>query len=229
MSSIYGEDLTRIGVTRKSQDTNVLLVHSVLGQVKPRGIFAKPPAEDFAFGISKARDAEGAREVSMKWVEHQPNPDSVPGPDFKAMNKAAAVNEVVTAKDLSGFRKDNLITLKTGKDSEGTFFKKPLVPSDKDPDHVYGRKSSQRACEETRYTGEAPDIKTIVQGGFMQDWVKSNEKRAHLIAAKSEVIAPKMTKAAAGHASAASKYAPEDAPAPFKMKKFSNVKSKAFT
>ena len=34
-------------------------------QVKPR-IFAKPPAEDFAFGVSKQRDAEGAREGA--WV-----------------------------------------------------------------------------------------------------------------------------------------------------------------
>jgi hypothetical protein len=34
----------------------------------------------------------------MKWVEHKANPDSLPGPDFKAMNKLAAVNEVGRAQ-----------------------------------------------------------------------------------------------------------------------------------
>jgi len=124
--SIYGEDLIRSGVTRKTQETNVLLVHSELGKVKPR-IFAKSPPEDFAFGVSKARDAEGAREVSMKWVEHKANPDDVPGPDFKAMNKIAATNEVVTAKEVSDFRKDNMVTLKGG--DIGKLNRKVVLPS----------------------------------------------------------------------------------------------------
>jgi len=201
----------------------VLLVHSELGKVKPR-IFAKSPPEDFAFGVSKARDAEGAREVSMKWVEHKANPDDVPGPDFKAMNKIAATNEVVTAKEVSDFRKDNMVTLKGG--DIGKLNRKVVLPSDKDPDHIYGRQSSQRAVEETRYTGDAPDIKTIVQGGFMQDWVTMNDKRAHMIASKHESIPPKMTKAAAGHASAISKYQESEESTPFKMKKFQKVQSK---
>ena len=29
--------------------------------------------------------------VTFKWVQHQPNPDDKPGPDFKAMNRLAAV------------------------------------------------------------------------------------------------------------------------------------------
>jgi len=32
-NGVYGEDLVRVGVTRKSQSTNVLLVHSELGKV----------------------------------------------------------------------------------------------------------------------------------------------------------------------------------------------------
>jgi hypothetical protein len=32
-NGVYGEDLARVGVTRKSQSTNVLLVHSELGKV----------------------------------------------------------------------------------------------------------------------------------------------------------------------------------------------------
>lgn len=223
MSAIYGEDLVRSGVTRKSQDTNVLLVHTELGKVKPR-IFAKPASEDFAFGISKARDVEGAREVSMKWVEHTPNPNSVPGPDFKAMNKLASSSEIVTAKEVADFRKDNQITLKTG--DMAKLNQKPKLPSDKDPDHVYGRLSSMRAVEETRYTGDAPDMKSLVQAGFMNDWVAMNDSRAHIIAAKHETIPVKLTKAATGHASAVEKYAEKPAAEPFKLTKFKKVQSK---
>lgn len=32
-NGVYGEDLAKVGVTRKSQSTNVLLVHSELGKV----------------------------------------------------------------------------------------------------------------------------------------------------------------------------------------------------
>ena len=76
-------------MTRKTQDTNVLLVHSKLGEVKPR-IFAKPPAEDFAFGVSKQRDAEGAREVSMKWVEDA-KPQQRPGSRLQGDEQARLV------------------------------------------------------------------------------------------------------------------------------------------
>jgi len=64
-NGVYGEDLARVGVTRKSQSTNVLLVHSELGKVKPR-VFAKAPAADFAFGVSKARDREGAKDGARR-------------------------------------------------------------------------------------------------------------------------------------------------------------------
>ena len=43
MSAIYGEDLIRSGVTRKTQDTNVLLVHSKLGEVRERGGLSSSP------------------------------------------------------------------------------------------------------------------------------------------------------------------------------------------
>jgi hypothetical protein len=33
-NGVYGEDLAKVGVTRKSQNTNVLLVHSKLGEVR---------------------------------------------------------------------------------------------------------------------------------------------------------------------------------------------------
>jgi hypothetical protein len=47
------------------------------------------------------------------------------------------------------------------------------------------------------HTGDAVDIKTIVQGGFMNEWIAKNEKRAGQITTKQEWREPKMTKAGA--------------------------------
>ena len=90
----------RCGVNRKSQNTNVLLVHSELGKSK-RVTFELPSSKEsgFVYGLEKPRDLEGARDVSMRWVEHQPNPDNKPGPDFIAMNKLAADEHIITSKD----------------------------------------------------------------------------------------------------------------------------------
>lgn len=160
----------------------------------------------------------------MKWVEHKPNPNSVPGPDFKAMNKLAAVNEVVTAQEAAAFRTENHITLRAGE--HGKMNKMPSLPSHHNPDHVYGRSSAAPTIEETRYTGDAVDIKTIMQGGFVNEWVNMNEKRAGQLMAKHEWREPKMTRAAAGHATIQSKYAEVSSPKPFKMKKFDKVQPK---
>ena len=89
--------------------------------------------------MKKPRDLEGARDVSMRWVEHQPNPDNKPGPDFIAMNKLAADDHIITSKDQITFRKDNFKTLKTGKDKEGQLKKAISLPSQSDPTHTYGR------------------------------------------------------------------------------------------
>ena len=160
----------------------------------------------------------------MKWVEHKPNPNSLPGPDFKAMNKLAAVNEVVTAQEAMAFRSENHITLRTGEAGKKT--KAPSLPSDYNPDHVYGRSSADPTVEETRYTGDAVNIKDLMEGGFTDDWVKMNVTRADQLQAKHEWRDPKMTKAAAGHATIQSKYAEQASPKPFKMKKFDKVKPK---
>ena len=69
----------------------------------------------------------------------QPNPDNKPGPDFIAMNKLAADENIITSKDQITFRKDNFKTLKTGKDKEGQLKKAISLPSQSDPTHTYGR------------------------------------------------------------------------------------------
>ena len=61
-----------------------------LALVQVKKVTHKLPEKNFAYGINKPRQAEGAREVSMMWVAHKGNPDAKPGPDFMAMNKLAA-------------------------------------------------------------------------------------------------------------------------------------------
>ena len=75
-------------------------------------MFAAPPADDFVFGLKRVRDDENAKEVTMRWSEHKPPPEPLPGPDFRAMNKLAAVNDVLDARETAAFRAAHHITLR---------------------------------------------------------------------------------------------------------------------
>lgn len=213
----------RQGVQRASQATNVLLTPSELGKVKR--ITTNLPHEDFAYGLPRPRDAEGAREVSMKWVEHRPNPDAKPGPDFKAMNKLAAIHEKTNSKEQRDFREHHPKTLKQGAVENKLKQKQPL-PSDQNPHHTFGRQTSCRPVEETRLTGQAAHIKNVVQGTFMNDWVDMNERRADLFLAQNAKIPPQATKASSGHGAKAKAMQDQETKEPWKMKKFSAVTSK---
>jgi len=140
----------RQGVQRASQAVNTLLQKTELGKVKK--ITTTLPPEEFAYGLSRPRDSEGAREVTFKWVEHQPNPDAKPGPDFKAMNFLAAINDVTNSKDQRDFRHAHPKTLKQGSPQARLKQQVPL-PSDYNDEFTYGRASSCRSHEEVRLTG----------------------------------------------------------------------------
>ena len=245
---------------------------------------------NFVYGLEKPRDLEGARDVSMRWVEHQvrirlffsfcfvfvhpllrihtrsrlpyknvpltsdirsllrsvcafhrqsswsytqPNPDNKPGPDFIAMNKLAADESVITSKDQIEHRRRNYKTLKTGRDDARTRrVAKNYRSMQPDPTHTYGRSSSMRPYEETRLTGVATRIDAIVQGDFMNEWVRMNEKRASDFTAAHARIIPRATKATNGHAMAArtkiEALNAESVKVPFKMKKFDKVPAKVF-
>ena len=167
-------------------------------------MFAKPPPPGFAFGMSRARDPEGAKDVTMKWVEHKLPPSALPGPDFVAMNKLAAVNDVVTAKETAAFRSDH-VTLPA--ERAGATRKRPpsRLPSDRHPEHAYGRSSSAPSAEETRY-GDSVSAKQVVNGEFADEWKAMNRWRAEKMAEKAARHARKtaggatLTRAALGHA-----------------------------
>lgn len=196
-------------------------------------MFAKPPPPGFAFGMSRARDPEGAKDVTMKWVEHELPPSALPGPDFVAMNKLAAVNDVVTAKETAAFRSENHVTLPAERAGATRKLPPSRLPSDRDPLHAYGRSSSAPSAEETRY-GDSVSAKQVVNGEFADEWKAMNRWRAEKMAEKAARRArktaggPKLTRAAIGHASAAAaaRTRGREVVEPFKLSKFGAVKSR---
>lgn len=206
-------------------------VRPSVAQVKPR-VFAKPPPPGFAFGMSRARDPEGAKDVTMKWVEHKLPPSALPGPDFVAMNKLAAVNDVVTAKETAAFRSENHVTLPAERAGARRKLPPSRLPSDRDPEHAYGRSSSAPSAEETRY-GDSVSAKQVVNGEFADEWKAMNRWRAEKMAEKAARHArktaggPKLTRAALGHAAAAAaRTRGREVVEPFKLSKFGAVKSR---
>mmetsp|Transcript_3521 Transcript_3521/g.5968 ORF Transcript_3521/g.5968 Transcript_3521/m.5968 type:complete len:244 (-) Transcript_3521:310-1041(-) len=212
----------RMGTQRSSQHVNCLLRKSELGKVK--AITTALPPDDFAYGISRARDQEGAREVTFKWVTHKPNPDAKPGPDFKAMNSLAVHNEVIKAKDQRDFRLANPRSLKQGI-IKNKSDQDPL-PSDYNTEHTYGRQSCHRTLEEFRQTGPTPHMKNIVQGSFQHDWIHKNMMKDESIAHKQRRLPPQTTKASEGHALKTKTLLDPQEKDMWKMKKFTNVQPK---
>ena len=226
------DDHLRCGVVRNSMEQNVLLTKSKLGKARP--FFARNAgdvSETHAFGVSKPQDPEGAREVSGLWKEHEKNPDAKPGPNYVAMNKQATLSGLTKSNQQLDFRLENPIELRTGIQTSKHNETPVTIPSDTNPYFIYGRASSNRPLEETRLTGEAPDMRDLLQGSFMWDWVKMNTKREaefHLKAAK---IAPTPTAAALGHAMGGKRVVDKQKETTskskqWKMSKFSNVKSR---
>ena len=189
-------------------------------------MFAAPPADDFVFGLKRVRDDENAKEVTMRWSEHKPPPEPLPGPDFRAMNKLAAVNDVLDARETAAFRAAHHITLRAGAGAAAApggsnLFVAPALPSDADPEHRYGASS----------LGANVPVKALVNGAFADEWARANERRAGALKAMARKPRPKprSTRAAeARAAAAAAKIAPAPKPAPFKMKLFENAQSKVF-
>ncbi|XRB01593.1 flagellar associated protein [Pycnococcus provasolii] len=213
----------RCGVTRPTMGSNVLLTKTGLSKSKKLHCSADLP-EDHAYGLAKARDPEGAREVSMSWQYHEANPDSQPGPNFVAMNKGAAMEGLTKATQQRPYRVENPVKVELGmKESP-----KPELPSDNNEAHTYGRRSANRPFEEVRLTGQQPDMVDLMQGQYSSDWVKMNMTRREEFEEAHEKIEPMSTRASVGHAMNSAK-AVEAQREPFKLKKFGKVTSKVST
>jgi len=120
----------------------MLLVRDAVGKAKPT-CFDLPEAT-FSYGRPGNTDLEGAREVSMKWVSHTPSKcQEADEPNFKAVNRRAAMAKVTNAKELKEYRKETEDRSRGGSlSARGSLPgpSKPIIPSDVIPGFSYGRK-----------------------------------------------------------------------------------------
>mmetsp|Transcript_22219 Transcript_22219/g.36814 ORF Transcript_22219/g.36814 Transcript_22219/m.36814 type:complete len:208 (-) Transcript_22219:127-750(-) len=118
---------------KKEQD-NVLLVKTELGKSR-KTTYSLPPDPAFTYGKRLPIDFEGAGQVISSWKEHTPNPDAIPGRDFKAINKMAVTSGAVTSHEQADFRQTHDHRLRTCTNHQSA----PPLPSDADPAYTYGR------------------------------------------------------------------------------------------
>jgi len=220
-------DDVRCGVTRGSMSTNILLNKTEIGKVRKTVFNDLPP--NHVYGYEPPKDPENAKQVTMTWKDHQPNPSDVPGPDFKAMNRLATMHGLTGAPEQRSFRRENPVLMK-----EGVPPPAPLLPSDVNPRHTYGKPPGHRNAEDHRYMGPSePKLKDCIQARFQYDWVKANSGRTQALneAGRKKLILPPPlpTKASEGHAFGATRFESEVEEAAldlWKMTKFTRVESK---
>eukprot|EP00775_Hariotina_reticulata_P003480 gene3479-3749_t len=177
--------------------SNVLIAKTELGKVK-KTTFNNSTA-DKTYGMQLSSDTEGAREVTSSWKEHEPNPHAKPGPDYLAMNKAAADGGLVSSSQVKEFRETHPLRLRTGVDKVTKAA--PILPSDIDPSFTYGTPASFRSAEDNRNFGPLePPIKGLVQGQYMNEWTTMNLARKDDFDIRKKYIKPSATAATQGHA-----------------------------
>lgn len=78
---------------------------------------------------------------------------------------------VLTPKEVRDFRKDHPLTLTRGSSAK----KKDPLPSDTQPQYKYGRPSEKRLVEEIRRTGVMVPMKSLMEGQYVEEWVRTKE------------------------------------------------------
>lgn len=136
-----------------------------LSQVHKTTFNTLPASHEYGYEIPK--DPEGAGAVINTWKPHVANPHSKPGPDIKAMNRLAATHGLTEAPQQRPFRSTHMVLVKEGKPVAP-----PLLPSDVDPQHVYGMKSSHRTMDDIRHLGPVePKCKDVIQVSRLVAWL----------------------------------------------------------
>jgi len=211
------------GVPRYGPPKNPLLVRDEVGKAKASCYDL--PDERFSYGRPGNHDSEGAREVSMFWVNHKPSPTpECSAPDFVWFNKRAASARVTTARDLAFYRKENdTLTPRYGLPGKGAPSR--VIPSDVINGFTYGKKvRPSTPIDEVmshRFAEQAEDELRK----FYTDYRDNAEK------ASTTVRKIPLTTASRGHASQAKKATPREVTREehFKIKKFKSVPTKVDT
>lgn len=197
---------------------NAILVKDDVGKARPT--VYDLPHEGHAYGRAEIPDSEGAREVTMNWAAHVPRAKLGPsGQDFKLINKLASRSRVANAKDLADFRRGNDFPL-TQQGPAGVLPK--VIPSDVIPSFAYGKKSRPSTPIAAVVGGHfAAECEDALDRNYMRYAEEQGPPGAHKV---------KLTKATKDRISdARTRKALEnsmDIKEPFKMKKFSKVKSR---
>eukprot|EP00397_Hematodinium_sp_SG-2012_P051912 GEMP01061100.1.p1 GENE.GEMP01061100.1~~GEMP01061100.1.p1 ORF type:complete len:251 (+),score=68.87 GEMP01061100.1:101-853(+) len=197
---------------------NPLLVKDDIGKAKPTCYDL--PDEDFAFGRPENTDLEGAKEVTMNWVDHKPNQKMESYvTNFVSVNKFAARQNVSlkAARQKMDQRKSS--------PPKGPRPIPQIYPHDVIPSFSYGKK-----------TRPSTPIASVISNQFCAEYeaaakVNYEQHRAEKRAAKKEREVHQ-TKCSVGHAAGAAKRRQElltkeqgDQKEPFKMTKFKKVKA----
>mmetsp|Transcript_9742 Transcript_9742/g.15433 ORF Transcript_9742/g.15433 Transcript_9742/m.15433 type:complete len:216 (-) Transcript_9742:887-1534(-) len=189
---------------------NPLLLPIEVGKPKPTAMELPPP--DHVYGMKSDLDCEGAGAVMGGWMEHAPNAASVPGRDFKRLNRMAInAGQGLTANQISHFRKKHDARLKgghPGKADGGTI----SLPSSQDPSFAYGVKSG----------GRIP-MEALMQNEYQNQWVAQQGRKDDQYLNAKQKIPVMHTRASLGH-----RYVEPvvDVHKPFKLKKFANIPGK---
>lgn len=217
-----------MGTFRPTMSKNVLLAKSELGKVKPTTFPDKH--DDRVFGAPNIRDPEGARDVTMVWKQHQANPDDKPGPDFRKMNKTAAMRGLTVAPQQHMHRAEHYEYLKKG---NAVMKSNPKLPSDVNVEHTYGMPSTHIPLEVYRVSGDPANVKNLIQNSYANDWISSHKAAGNygVQTTTSGTRGIPLTRACEGHAYGAhTKYlVPDQEKEPFKMSKFKKIPAKTST
>ena len=185
---------------------NLLLVRDEVG--RPRVSCFKLPEPHFSYGRPGNQDAEGAREVSMKWAQHVASPEPQHQVNFLQVNRRA-----ITAPEL---RHVTHVTHSKAPKEKGP---RVLIPSDVVPNFAYGRKvrpsTPMQEVISARFAEKAE--KQLLD--FYSEMKDLREAKGH------EVRKIPLTKATRAHR--ALLCAPlERQEKPFKLSKFNKVRAK---
>jgi hypothetical protein len=164
------------------------------------------------YGSKSDLDGEGAGAVMGGWMEHAPNAASVPGRDFKKLNRMALnAGQGLNANQISAYRKNHDARLKgghAGKSEGGSI----ALPSSQDPGFAYGKKSG----------GRIP-MESLMQNEYQNQWVAQQGKKDEGYMKSKQKIPVMHTRASLGHRHVEP---PPDNAKPFKLKKFENIPGK---
>jgi len=188
---------------------NTLLTKAQLGTVKPT-TYSLPSKNNFQhmYGLEQVRDGSTSSDVVGNWAQHHGTANKLPGRDFKALNKLAAIEGVKTAAAISEFRQTHDARLKLGSDKAEE--KKPY-----DTTTTFGRS-----------TGASEPFADLIAHQHRFDWSSSQPPSSEL-QGKNKPKKPASTKTSRLMADTAqAKLIPEQERELWKMDTFKSVPSK---